>query len=195
MADKVWIKSGALSFQFIRDGPLGMAAPHWCAFPEHPLVAAQTIFCFHIPDSADRSHVKEDLDRLKPELLVFLRKLRSIDVTMQASNGIVRRGYSLTRKDDLVEGIRRTTLQHIAHVPKSLPTAESFLVFTSTVADMPPEPKRENIHETEILLAFPIDETSNPIVASRDVFNYLPIRSYGLPVSGRMVDTLAMFCS
>ena len=48
IADIVWVKSRALTFQFDKNKPLGMIAPEWTDFPTNPLVSERTMFRFRI---------------------------------------------------------------------------------------------------------------------------------------------------
>ncbi|KAK5123900.1 hypothetical protein LTR85_002096 [Meristemomyces frigidus] len=46
---------------------------------------------------------------------------------------------------------------------------------------MPAEAKRHGVKESDVLIAFPVDAKLQPILRARTTFNFLPIRSYGLP--------------
>ncbi|RMZ01468.1 hypothetical protein D0862_06361 [Hortaea werneckii] len=188
VADRVWVKSGALSFMFDKNKRLGMIAPEWADIPEQKLIQDRTMFCFRIPHAKHRSGVRADIVQLKPALLLFLRKLRTIHVTVQDDNGDTTLACRLSRADDSVSGIRRTILQRDTTVNrphkygKNKPSTatEGFLVFQSTVKNMPAETKRHGVSETELLMAFPIDGDMKPFLRNRATFNFLPIREYGL---------------
>ncbi|RMY97100.1 hypothetical protein D0864_04916 [Hortaea werneckii] len=188
VADRVWVKSGALSFAFDKNKRLGMIAPEWADIPEQKLIQDRTIFCFRIPDAKHRRGVRADIVQLKPALLLFLRKLRTIHVTVQDDNGDTTLACRLSRADDSVSGIRHTTLQRDTTVnrthkyEKNKPSTakEGFLVFQSTVKNMPAETKRHGVSETELLMAFPVDGDMKPFLRNRETYNFLPIREYGL---------------
>ncbi|RMY05763.1 hypothetical protein D0868_06234 [Hortaea werneckii] len=188
VADRVWVKSGALSFMFDKDKRLGMIAPEWADIPEQKLIQDRTVFCFRIPEAKHRRGVRGDIVQLKPALLLFLRKLRTIHVTVQDDNGDTMLACRLSRADDSVSGTRRTILQRDTTVNrphkygKNKPSTakEGFLVFQSTVKNMPAETKRHGVSETELLMAFPVDGDMKPFLRNRDTFNFLPIREYGL---------------
>ncbi|RMY18358.1 hypothetical protein D0867_05381, partial [Hortaea werneckii] len=163
VADIVWIKSGALSFAFDKTKPLGMIAPKWTDFPDGGNMNERIMFCFRIPEQEHRDIVAAHLQELKPELLIFLRQLRRVEVTLQDKAGKVKRTFSLAREDKQVSDVRLTTLRHIVNHPKAATNEEQFLVFCDTKTGMPREKKRENVTESDVLMAFP------------------PIRSYGLP--------------
>ncbi|KAI7499543.1 hypothetical protein KC367_g4397 [Hortaea werneckii] len=188
VADRVWVKSGALSFMFDKDKRLGMIAPEWAEIPEQKLIQDRTVFCFRIPDARHRRGVRGDIVQLKPALLLFLRKLRTIHVTVQDDNGDTTLACRLSRADDSVSGIRHTILQRDTTINrphkygKNKPSTarEGFLVFQSTVKNMPAETKRQGVSETELLMAFPVDGDMKPFLRNRETFNFLPIREYGL---------------
>ncbi|KAI7204507.1 hypothetical protein KC324_g744 [Hortaea werneckii] len=181
VADMVWIKSGALSFAFDKTKPLGMIAPKWTGFPDGGNMNERTMFCFRIPEQEHRDIVAAHLQELKPELLIFLRQLKRVEVTLQDKAGKIKRTFSLAREDSQVSGVRLTTLRHIVTRPKAATNEEQFLVFCGTKTGMPKEKKREKVTESDVLMAFPVSTTMQPILSDRRTFNYLPIRSYGLP--------------
>lgn len=182
VADVVWVKSGAMSFMFDKKKPLGMIAPEWTDSFPHTSIDEQTMFCFRIPNRADREIVRANLLELKPELLMFLRQLRNIDVKVQTAAGATQHHFTLSRSDAQVSGTRRTTLQHVTTTPRPSTVSDMFIVFQRTTPRMPAEAKRQGISESDVLIAFPVDAELQPVLGARLTFNFLPIRSYGLPV-------------
>jgi len=126
--------------------------------------------------------VKADLLSLEPELLLFLRQLRNIEVRILSTSGTTLNFFSLKRTDKYVCGLRHTTLQRAVSQPRDSCTSTKFLVFEQTAFDMPHEKKREGVRETDVLMAFPVDRDMQPVLRDRMTFNFLPIRSYGFPV-------------
>ncbi|KAI7554988.1 hypothetical protein KC331_g156 [Hortaea werneckii] len=181
VADMVWIKSGALSFAFDKTKPLGMIAPQWTEFPAGSSMNERTMFCFRIPEQEHREIVAAHLLELKPELLIFLRQLKKVEITMQDKAGKIEQSFSLAREDDQVSSVRRTTLRHVITHPNAVSSDEQFLVFRDTKTGMPREKKREKVTESDVLMAFPVSGSMQPVLSDRRTFNYLPIRSYGLP--------------
>lgn len=143
----------------------------------------RTMICLHIPMQSDHELVQKGLENLKPELLSFLRRLRHIDVEIRNSTNVLRYGFSVSRKDSVTNGATFVDLEHILKAPKSSTAVEKLLILKRTVTDMPAEPKRPGVKESELVMGFPVDNNGNPLVSNRDTFNFLPIRSYGLPVS------------
>lgn len=182
VADVVWIKSGALSFKFDKTKPLGMIAPEWTDSHSNTLMNERTMFCFKIPDQEHRRIVQARLLELKPELLLFLRQLRDINIQVQDSCGGIQHSFSLSRTDTRISGVRHTTLQQVTQAPRYSHLSETFIVFQRTASNMPAEAKRQGISQTDVLVAFPIDGSQQPALRDRMTFNFLPIRSYGLSV-------------
>jgi hypothetical protein len=180
------VKSGALTFRFDLSQTLGMIAPIWCDFPANKHCNEQTVFCLRIPSESQREMVLTGLQKLQPELLLFLRQLRKIDFEEYKANDVLAGGISISREDDTVRGIRRTKLVNEQKAPRSTKEVETLLVFQSTVYDMPGDARRLGVKQSDLRMAFPVIETSSgefkEKLDSRLTFNFLPIRSYGLPV-------------
>ena len=182
VAEKVWIKSGALEFRFDKTKSLGMIAPEWCDFKRNPLIDERTMFCFEVPVLEHRQVVQKNLQELTPELLLFLRQLRCIDVKIQEPDGKLQDCFCLDRDDGLDDGLRLTTLSRDA-AQSCGKQKDRYLVCQRTADSMPLEEKRPNVTETEVLIAFPITEQGEPKQQNCTTFNFLPIRDYGLPVN------------
>ena len=181
VADIMWVSSGALQFQFDKEKPLGMIAPEWCEFNGNPPINERTKFCFRIIEAQHRRIVQKDLLELKPELLLFLRQLRGIDVKIQQPSGALERSFSLGRADFDHCSLKITSLSRHSSQPSSQSQTSKFLVCQTTAQDMPYKKRRENVTASEVVIAFPITDTYEPKLQNCLTFNFLPIRSYGLP--------------
>ena len=183
VADVVWVSSGPYTFRFDRDKMLGMIVPVWCEFNSTKLVSERTMFCLRIPDAGDRAMVKADLLNLNTELLLFLRKLRRIDVRIHDSGVMTPSyGFSLIRKQSsepqpqvILTLVRRDL------VGGTTEQLEDLIISKILLERMPLEAKRYGIHATEIVMAFPTSPSAQTQRA-RPVYNFLPIRTYGFPV-------------
>ena len=183
VADKVWVSSGALQFQFDEKACLGMIAPRWCDFESHPLVDERTMFCFHIEEAGNCNVVENELLKLQPELLLFLRQLRFIDIKIQDPTGNLKESFRIDRNDSQYSGMPVKLLSRHSILPTSDQVTEPYVVCQRTVREMPFETRREGVMESEVIIAFPIGEDWKPNPRDCSAFNFLPIRSYGLPVS------------
>ncbi|KAK6441727.1 hypothetical protein LTR95_002035 [Oleoguttula sp. CCFEE 5521] len=180
VANLVWVSSGHYTFRFERDSVLGMIVPIWCDFNATPTVSERTMFCLQIPDLQDRKTVKADLLSLRTELLVFLRKLRNINVCIYDTGSVMpSAGFALKRRQ-LPEPQSQTlvTLRRADLVRADAKDVEELMITKLVVGGMPRESKREGITDTEVVLALPIsaDTASLPL---RPVCNFLPIATFG----------------
>lgn len=174
-------ESSNVQFRFDKTAPLGMIAPIWSGFNATQHVDETTMLCFQIPQPDHRNKVLANLSELRPELLLFLRQLRRIDVTILSDTGSVDRKFQICRTDGERSMLRTITLVCESTSPTTRKEEEHFLVFQRTIPRMPYEPKREGVLESDILIALPIDDSATPILRDRPTFNFLPIRNYGLP--------------
>lgn len=190
VADIVEISSGALQFKFDKNKPLGMVAPIWCDFNDNKLMNERTMFCFRIPEIAHRDIVRKDVSALEPELLLFLRQLRSISITIQRPDGLIEKSHHLRRTDDFGAGLRVTELL-CSMDDGGDSTSERFVVCQHTAKGMPHHEKRIGVAESDLLVAFAVDENFEPQLRSRRVYNFLPIRGYGFPVSSNTICSIS----
>lgn len=180
VADRVWISSQPYNFRLGRND-LEMISPVVEDFKHTSMLQEQTMFCLHIPQKEDLANVRKEMHTLKPELLLFLRKLRKIRVVMAEKESQIEHEFLLHRQDDVddLQSCGYTTTQlarsDLAPLPKF--TTDQLVVFRHTTQSMPEEAKREGIKHSEIVLAFPLDGN----ISSRPVYNFLPIANYGFP--------------
>lgn len=141
------------------------------------------MFYFQIRDADDQHAVREDLGGLEPELLLFLRKIQVVEVRLETSNGDCEKNFKLSRQDTTHMGlaivtVTRTNLDTDANVRK----VSKFVMHKNTVHYMPPEPRRQDITSSDVVLAFLVNKNYDPDISDCLVFNFLPIRAYGIPV-------------
>lgn len=182
IADVVSICSGHYSFKFDKNQKLGMIAPIWSEFPDFRL-PQNTSMLLQLPADYDTGELENELESLDPRLLIFLRKLRQINVNCYGSFG--KTWTSTFRRDDdwlSLEGEGLINLKHDA-------ASSSFEVIRFPIYDMPTDPKRLDCAASEILLAFPVTIGDQLQIrsASQKVYAFLPIRDYGFRVSFREV--------
>lgn len=178
-----------------------MIAPRWCTFKHNEALDERTMFCLRIPEIADRDVLEKEVRGLEPELLLFLRQIRHINVTLQHASGKLDDEYHLERRDksalpdspgsvndeqnpergdDDQSELKMTDLSRSSS-RNSESTREHFVVCQHTSKNMPEEGKRHGVTESDIMVAFPVDDSLTPQIRSRSVYNFLPIRGYGFP--------------
>jgi len=175
IADVVWIQSGHYSFKFDKYAKLGMIAPIWTPFPCQPK-AGYTSMYLQLAEDCDTSELVNDVKSLDPKLLIFLLKLQEINITVQETPFPI---WKTTLRCQDVEAIEGEELVSLLQDGDS----QSYKIIRQPISGLPPEPKRPDCHESEILLAFPLGESSEPLPASQNVYAFLPIRDYGFKVS------------
>lgn len=133
-----------------------MIAPEWTEFPVNDQLDEKTMFCFLIPQEGHRTDVKDTVMSLTPELLLFLRQVRQVDLITQNISGDMDSHTSMERKEDHLFGMSRVTIHQISNHLTQGCNIQTFLVYKVTVPEMPHEQKRENVSETDVLIAFPV---------------------------------------
>jgi hypothetical protein len=126
--------------------------------------------------SNDAEGLIQEMKNIGPEILLFLRKLRVINLSIdRGDQGIWK--TSLRKLDSEVHG---PELMTVLRDDKKL----QYVVKKHVVNDLPFEPKRPKCRQSEILLAFPIENDAKPLQpVPQKVYSFLPIRDYGFTVS------------
>ncbi|PMD64854.1 uncharacterized protein K444DRAFT_554213 [Hyaloscypha bicolor E] len=169
VAKVVSISSGNFSFKFDKAEQLGLIAPIWAAFPEKILPGFTS---FHLQLDNYEEELVQELKNLDPRVLIFLRKLKEINITITDKNG--KTSHRKLQRTDVEEtDIKITTLHEDNR-------DSQYLVTKHRVIGLPVEPKRPKCSESEILLAFPVtDFNTGSTLDSQSVYAFLPIKSYG----------------
>jgi hypothetical protein len=176
VADVVYITSRDYSFKFEKNGPLGMIAPIWCDFPAAAKPGHTTIL-MHLGQDCNKSDLQREIHLLDSRMLIFLRQLRRINIRIEIA-GSTTLSRSLSRLPDVPirsDSASVITLQQDSKVFK-------YIVSKHMAKQLPFEPKREGVQESQILLAFPVTENLEPKLEQQQVYAFLPVRDYGLQV-------------
>ncbi|CZS90250.1 uncharacterized protein RAG0_01389 [Rhynchosporium agropyri] len=157
------------SFKFDRSQPLGMIAPIWEDFPA-PVKSGITSMYLKLSDDYYAPRLLRELRALDSRLLIFLRRLRSISVTIAESFTNFKSSFS--RTDVKNDHIRLT--ENDMHC--------DYIIKRHRVLGMPEEKRREGISSSEIVLGFPVNtdgKNYEPRRESQQVYAFLPIHDYG----------------
>lgn len=138
-----------------------------------------TTFRLAIAPTVNRSDLEEQIRGIRPTLLLFLRKLRSIDIEINMRK---RTRISVRRVDEPDNVIKLERYEKGVCV-----SSQKYLVFRRTVRTYAGEEKRQGIQQSEVVLAFPIDASSRPVIGQQYVHAFLPVATYGLPVCANLV--------
>jgi hypothetical protein len=174
VSDTPEIHSNGYHFYFDRtdkSNPLGHVLPHWIAKPRSGLDSKFTTIV--LPTRPSEKFKPERLSHIDEKLLLYLGKLRRLELHAPVGSKIFRR----TERDGV--SILNSEFQKKDH--KAVVTESRFLRVAHPVSmkDIEEE-KREGIDDSEVILAFPINEKGQPIhKTGYPTYAYLPIRAYG----------------
>lgn len=175
VADVVFISSGPYTFKLDKREKLGMITPIWTE--EYPVTPGYT--SFYLDLVRDGEELANHMDDIKPSLLLFLRKLRSMTVNISLSSRLKSRRIEIRRYE--TEDPDVVKLERVLDGKHS--SSENYLMIKHSVEVYPKEPKRKNIKESDVVLAFPISDNGEPVINPQDVHAFLPLRDFGLKVS------------
>jgi len=184
VADVVWVSSRAYSFKFDKNAPLGMIAPIPDDFPAAKR-SGWTSFYLQLSKEYDTSELVAELMCLDPRLLIFLRRLKTICVTiaeMRDDKEHIAFHTTFSREDGSLGSDEIIVVQQDD-------ARGTYAVRRHTVEDMPFDEKREGISKSQILLAFPLDDKNQPRCEPQYVYAFLPIRQYGFEVSANLLPS------
>jgi hypothetical protein len=179
-ADVVWISSRHFSFKLDRNQELGMIAPLWNDFPKEP-IPGYTSFYLKLAADYDEAELVRDIRSLDSNLLIFLRRIREINLRITTSDDYTW-SARLTRNDTW-DG------KNLFTVLSRGDSATRYLVRKHVVIHNTPEKKRPSCSESEMLLAFPDFNCFNKTqITSQSVYAFLPIRDFGFKVCVMFIE-------
>lgn len=187
---KAHIQSGSFSFSFRhRNGEsgMGMISPIWEETQEERDLSL-TRLTLHLHDTGDsdtlektQQIIKEQFKELQETILLFMKNLRIIRVAFHDIDGAETSSaeYSIQRPEVNHAVLTRVVIgngnkqEHVKH----------YHVTVHQATDIPRHENRtysgQADHTSQIVLAFPLSETSVPIIEPQDIFVYLPVRPAG----------------
>ncbi|OCB85148.1 hypothetical protein A7U60_g7774 [Sanghuangporus baumii] len=175
IADIVHVASGPYTFKFDRKERLGMIAPIWD--PSRKSKSGWTTFYLDLSSRQKRqiTAFNDMISAIKPSLLLFLTKLRSIELEIKIDSKGATRSINIERTDLEMGFIQLTHTENGVLLLKDV-----YFMFKRTI-DMSnvPNDTRRGADSTEIILAFPVDENQQPRVRPQDVHAFLPVRKFG----------------
>lgn len=167
------IHSNGFHFRFDMSDPeqhLGYIVPNWVS-PDPSLAADGTTIV--LPAKKGEEFSASVLSELDPRLLLFLRKLRQINLRMPDEEISMR-----CVDDDGMVILEATRL--VAGAPQMDQRGRFLRVATAVAMDSVPDDKRPLVNESELILAFPISDAGKALAAPDcATFAFLPIRNFG----------------
>lgn len=172
VAREVYIKSGYYSFKFNRDTPLGMVIPCWEEFPA-PVRDGYTSFYFRLADDYNEAELTRALAMFDSGLLMFLRKLKRIEININTSGANSPLSTKVLVRQDKSDVMRELSMGD---------KVTRCFVFRHNVNNLPKEERRPDMSSSEIILGFPFSSESGeirPVTSQQQVYAFLPVRGYG----------------
>lgn len=161
VADVVRIASGCYEFELNRRNTIGMMLPIPCNFPSDDRIKNHTQFLLESKRNEGYRQIRGDLKRLGSETLIFLRKLKQLDVSINGE----RKTYEL-RTDNWNSNFGGETAT-ISETTDQQTKKTKYMIERQTVADLPPDPRREAVATSEVVVAFAVKDRITPIVKPR----------------------------
>ncbi|KAK3385925.1 hypothetical protein B0H63DRAFT_560413 [Podospora didyma] len=174
-ADVVRVASGYYEFKFNRRNTIGMMLPIPSKFPSDDRVKDHTQFLLELKRNEDYRQIGGDLKGIGSETLLFLRKLKQLDVSINGE----RKTYKL-RTNNWNSDFGGETAT-ISETTDQQTKRTKYMIERRTVEDLPPDPRREAVATSEVAVAFAVKDQTTPIVKPQQVFAFLPIQDYGFP--------------
>jgi hypothetical protein len=125
--------------------------------------------------------IRDELQKLEPQILIFLRKISKLVIHTPDRHF----QFEIRRViEDLDLDGKETVNLTITSLADNKKTDKKYIIVRRYETSLPKEDRRENVKETEIVLAFPIDEKMRPLLLRHQhTYAYLPIDDYGFNVS------------
>ncbi|RKK68400.1 hypothetical protein BFJ69_g13644 [Fusarium oxysporum] len=172
VADVVHVASGFYEFKFDRNARIGMILPITSQFPTADRVVDHTQFLLELNSQSDYDVIKEELNNIEPDMMLFLRNLDQVHISIGGLNKRYRR--KITRLDPRYDG---ETVKISAQGDGV--TSKEYIVHRYTVKKLPPVPQREGINSSKVVIAFAADNEATPVFTTQKVFAFLPVDDFG----------------
>lgn len=195
VAEKVHIQSGNFSFYFQHrkgESGMGMVSPVW-QDPEEDLDGPLTRMTLSLlnDNKALRDVIHQQFRELQDNLLLFLRKLKRIEVSFYDSEGSCT-SKSVSSKSS---ASTRLCLTRTTTTGPEVVESRSYFYITNYTAsnlaenenrDYSDAEKRSREYATaDIVLAFPVTRDDVPVEQTQEVFAFLPTGKQGFKASNR----------
>ncbi|KAL5327036.1 hypothetical protein ACEPPN_004726 [Leptodophora sp. 'Broadleaf-Isolate-01'] len=185
VASKVHIQSNAFSFSFRYDGgstsdeKLGIVTP----IPEDEVLPRHewplTRMTLTTLDSISYDELVDEFNNIPDNLLLFLSTLEELKITIHG-RGHTTSVTTFQKTEEAGAGMVKLikTVENPDDRNASDVTVTQYRIVKRELSDLPIDRVRPDIHECEVVLAFPV-ENGHPLISPQNVFAFLPIRSFG----------------
>ena len=176
VASKVSIFSNGFNFCWDKSRPLGMINPILLDSPPAKARKGWTVFILGLSVcDNDYEMVKKALKEIRPEMLLFTRRLRRLEIQFISDAVVEKNVYSIAAEID--------GHSSVCAINSTLADTRKLNYFRQEydVSDMPDHVKRQDTSESKIVLAFPFDE-NGPIIGEQHIFAFMPLHRTPFPV-------------
>ena len=128
-------------------------------------------------NDCDYATVRKALQEIYPEMLLFTRRLRQIEISVvPGATGPPQEDlYNIT--SSMFNGFPACTIHSRSSGKNNL----GYFRQEWVVSDMPDHPKRQDSKDSEIVLAFPFNH-NGPVIGEQQIFAFMPLYRTPLPV-------------
>ncbi len=188
IAKKVHIQSRPFSFVFRHtkeddDGGLGLITPY-SEDPKELPEDVRTRITLFLNDTVQSVELADDLRQIPHTLLMFLTQIQELSISIclpdQPVWAVRYLKEEIEKKQLFITKINRVTTE----VDNISTTEQKYYTMKSDLDDLPADEARtyrdgSTIDSTTVVLAFPIDDHSEPIVEQQHTYAFLPLGSFG----------------
>ncbi len=146
--EEVTVASNGYHFQFSRAKACGLVIPVWKELPkkyQRSEWTGKTVFVLHFGNQQKLAKVKEDLQIFDSKMLLFLRRLRSIEIEVEGEE------LCVTRRD--AQGALGPTTELVATHSDGAEAKQDFAVVSHTYKLTVRDAKRRNREHTTVAIA------------------------------------------
>lgn len=182
VACDVHIQSEPFSFFFEYshgDSGMGMLTPfyreHKSDVPHH----VRTRITLKLANDTRITRLLEGFSELPDTLLMFLSKIRRLTVATHTPDRL--ESKVIYSYETIGQRAKLSKYSEVVGTP-GWETIRRYHITKRTIRDLPQAIARPKTKQVEIVLAFPLDPDSIPIIEQQYVFAYLPVRQVGFSV-------------
>ena len=194
VAYKAVIQSGPFCFSFTHrkgDSGMGMISPQWEeGISQGEQGRTRITLWLHEDDSEDVSvSISEQFEAIHEEMLLFMRKIQKIVVKTYADDQRLKHSSTYSRRNGVGRVVSTERLR--SEGKSESRTKKHFHLTTYTATGLPKSENREyndealeseSYAQSDIVLAFPLDESSEPLLGKQWLFSFLPVTQTGFKV-------------
>ncbi|ERF72796.1 hypothetical protein EPUS_04231 [Endocarpon pusillum Z07020] len=171
IAVAIHIASRGFSFKFDSRRLCGMIDPEWAEFPQQHERPGTTQFLLELAPDAPRARIQSELRAFDPTQLLFLRRLRTAEVSVDGEKMMVRR-EDFPQVNKYNGEMRRLIVSKPGSHEE---VVTDYMIVKKRIPVTHGSNKHPKAKETEVILAFPV-ASDCPVIEAQNAYNFLPVR-------------------